>query len=512
MSMRVHSRFLILAALISLAWLAVVCVLGERFRVPSGDGILYSLPFAVAKHPFDLGIPFLDDFQGYGSSWGHNWPGSMWVKGVFFMVLPYSRMADVMILSWFQLLAAMLTGLMVLKSCGKMPIALAAFVIVLSDRILLLTCSANRFESIALAAVLLLYAQTPLLSPNTVIRKCLGTIAAFLCPILHPYALVLAGIIIAHDLLTSRNNEAAALKEAGLRLTAFLLGCIMLAGWFMLDAEAWRQFTTNVKLQKSFYTHWDSVMAGLSNYKLCSGFILWSLGLICMFLPASGRCKPSDENLQSRDSRFRLLAPTLLIATIAVHSLTRCENYYYLVFGTPFAVIIAFPALARVSACMPPPVRWMPLAGIAAVTLLHATILPHRLFQFWKAGKPDLSQECADVLRSLPPEKTVFIPHPLWAAACEQEKHAIRWFTFPVVSSRMTREAYEKLAYAKAKPGDILIIENIGARQPDKFGNYPTFATTPPDPERWRHLRDHRRIFPGSSPWGIDLSLYEFIR
>jgi hypothetical protein len=512
MSMRVHSRFLVPAALISLVWLAVVCVLGERFRVPSGDGIMYSLPFAVAKNPFDLGIPFLDDFQGYGSSWGHNWPGSMWVKGIIFMVLPYSRMMDVMILSLFQLLAAMLTGLMILKACGKMPIALAAFAIILSDRLLLLTCSGNRFESIALAAVLVLYSQAPSLSPQPVLRRCLGAFAAFLCPVLHPYALVLAGIIIAHDFLATGKKDITALKEPALRLMAFLLGCMLLAGWFVLDAGAWHQFSTNVKLQKSFYTHWDSVLAGLSNYRMHSGLILWSLGLICVFMTASGCAKSLNETLPPLDSRFRLLGPLLLIATIIVHTLTRCENYYYLVFGTPFAVITAFSALSRVSACMPPPVRWMPLAGIAAVTLLHATILPHRLFQFWKAGMPDLGQACSDVLNGLPHDKTVFIPHPLWAAACEKGKPAIRWFTFPVVSSRMTREAYEKLTYADAKPGDILIIENSSARQPDKFGNFPTFATTPPDPERWRHLSDRRWMFSGSSPWGIDLSLYEFIR
>lgn len=507
-----HKTVVPLIACIALAWLAVVCMLAERFRVPSGDGIMYSLPFAVAKHPFNLGIPFLDDFHGYGSSWGHHWPGSMWIKGLFFVILPYSRMTDVMILSSFQLVAAMLTGLMVLKACGKMPIALAACALILSDRILLLTCSANRFESIALAAVLLLYAQTPQLSPITIIRRCLGTMAAFLCPILHPYALVLAGIIIAHDFLTSGTNGRAALKEPTLRLMAFLLGCMMLAGWFILDAEAWRQFTTNVKLQKSFYTHWDSVIAGLSNYKMHGGVILWSLGLVCVLLPSSGRGKSRDGNLPPLDSRFRVLGPVLLIATMAVHSLTRCENYYYLVFGTPFAVIIAFSALSRISAGMPPAARWMPLAGIAAVTLLHASILPHRLFQFWKAGMPDLGQACTDVLNSLPPEKTLFIPHPLWAAACGQENARIRWFTFPVVSSKLTRQAYEELTFAKAKPGDILIIENIGARQPDKFGNYPTFATTPPDPERWRHLRDHKWVFAGSSPWGIDLSLYEAIR
>jgi hypothetical protein len=167
-------------------------------------------------------------------------------------------------------------------------------------------------------------------------------------------------------------------------------------------------------------------------------------------------------------------------------------------------------AATRLVACMPPPIRWIPAVSIASITLLHASILPHRLLQFWKAGMPDMHQTYSNVLRALPPGSTVFIPHSLWPAATEDNAHNIRWFTFPIASRKEVRENYEHLAYANVKPGDILVIENSGAGKPDRFGLYPTFKTTPPDPAHWRHLRTHRQIFAGAIPWGIDLSIYEF--
>lgn len=132
--------------------------------------------------------------------------------------------------------------------------------------------------------------------------------------------------------------------------------------------------------------------------------------------------------------------------------------------------------------------------------------------QFWKDGMPDLSQAYLDIPPSVPPEKKR-VHSPSLVGCGEREKNrGKRWFTFPIASQRRVREHYARQAYANARPVDILIIENGGARQPDKYGIYPTFAITPPDPGSWRHLRNHKRIFGADSPRGIDLSPHAFIR
>ena len=136
---------------------------------------------------------------------------------------------------------------------------------------------------------------------------------------------------------------------------------------------------------------------------------------------------------------------------ILIHTVTRCENFTYLAFGSPFAVMMVCIAATRLGDCMPPSTRWIPAVGIAGITLLHASILPHRLLQFWKAGLPNLSAEFTAVLEKIPANRTVYIPHPFWPAATEDSKHEIRWFTLPIASPRAIRERYEKKAYATAE-------------------------------------------------------------
>ena len=216
-----------IGAAISVIWLVLVCQLAQRFNIPSGDGILYSLPLAVARHPLDLGIPYLNNFDGYGSSWGHHWPGAMWLKGVVFMALPYSRIADVAVLSLFQWLAAATAGWLVWRATGNMWSAAAAVILLLSDRLLLQACFGNRFESIAVAVVLLLFANSVTGFGNRgALSRAFTCLLAFLCPTLHPYALVMGALILGHDWLYRNGPHGATPSDCAARAGAFVLGCL----------------------------------------------------------------------------------------------------------------------------------------------------------------------------------------------------------------------------------------------------------------------------------------------
>jgi len=512
-----------IGAALAAIWLIVVCQLAARFNIPSGDGILYSLPFAAAKHPFDLGIPFLDNFDGYGSSWGHHWPGAMWLKGMVFFVLPYSRTADVALLSVFQLLAAVTAAWVVWKTTARVWPAAAALVLLLSDRLLVVACAGNRFEPIAVAVVVALLAHCVTGCGNRGAGWRVATcLLFFLCPTLHPYALVLGGIILGFDCLSHGRRHGG---DCVLRAGAFALGCLAVIAWFVIQPDALRQFTANLAIQKSFYHDWNSVWDGLGNYRLGGGWMLWLAGLAAAGLLMAGWNSARNASQLPLSPALRFLAPALLIAVITIHTVTRCENFHYLAFGTPFVVIMVCVLAARIvhgpaSARHPDPggtncgfrsmLRWLSAAVLGILVLVHATILPFRVLQFVRAGCPDINAEISSVLDRIPANRAVFIPHLMWPAATHDRTHEICWFTFPVASPRQVRAHYERLAYAKAKPGDILIVDNLGAAGPDLFGLYPTFPLLPPDPARWKLTDTTKHLYHGSVTWGLDLSVYEF--
>ena len=522
-----------LVALFSILWLAANYVLAARFSISGSDGVMYSLPLAFAKHPFDLGIPFLSNFEGYGSAWGHQWPGALWIKGLIFWLVPYSKLADVMVLAVFQWLVAGVAAVCVWRTTGVIWASAAAWIILLSDRLMLNTCWGNRFETIAIAVLLILFAdsletssgsKTPgtrsqkMDSPRGTPWRWIVRLAAFLCPTVHPYAFALGLLIIAFDLVCPLVFKGAKPRDAFWKVGCFMAGILATIAWFMTQPEALRQFTANLALQKSFFSNWNTVIDGLRvNYRLGGGLLLWGVAFWAGASLAIGFQKRRNGG-SVEASALRLLTPSLLLAVFAIHTVTRCENYNYLAFGAPFAVVLICVQAALISAKRPYPAarhhlsgRCIPVVLALLVLSLHATIIPFRILQFIRAGSPDLRLETAEVLAGIPAGRAVYIPHILWPAAAEDRNHEIRWFTFPIASPRQLRERYEAMAYAKAKPGDFLVIDNSTASGVDKFGLKPTFNLSPPDPTRWKLSGTATHLFQGSIQWGVDLSIYEFI-
>lgn len=500
---------------VAAGWLVLVGILASRFSLPSSDGILYSLPFASARHPFDLGIPFLDGFRDYGTTWGHHWPGAMWIRGALFSVLPFSRDADVIVLSLFQCLSATAAAAAVRACTGKLWIAAAVWILLLSDRLLLLACSGNRFESVAVAAVVcwfsLVFAQSRALPP---LGKWGARIAAFLSPTLHPYAVVMGAMIAVYDLLDCRRQSLPA-RESFIRLGCFLLGSAATVSWFAFQPAALAQFAANAALQNTFYQNWNTVILGLQNYRLGGGLLLWSTGLIAGAALGGGWVRLPGT--QARADAFRFLAPALLVAVIAIHTLIRCENFTYLAFGTPFAAILLALFVNGLgvkesieASVVRKPLRWFPLALFTSVFLTHVAILPFRTLQFYRAGCPDLKAEISSFLGTLPPDASVYIPHLMWPAAGQAKDRKIRWFTLPLASPAGVRAEYEEIAYSRARPGDFLVIDNLAAAGGDRFGLHPTFPVLPPDPARWVPVKTKTLMMPGSVPWGLDLTAYRF--
>jgi len=494
------------AAALSASWLILVCLLAQRFAIPSGDGILYALPLAVAKQPFDLGIPFLGNFDGYGCAWGHHWPGAMWLRGAIFSMLPYGRMADIAVLSLCQLLTALTAACLVWAATRKVWPVAACVILILSDRLLLLACAGNRFESISVAVVLLWFANSVTRLDQQHARwRWLARAMAWVCPTLHPYGLVLGVVILGYDWLAARSQPASVAREWRVRAGCFMLGCLAVGAWFLTQPDALRQFSANLAVQKSFYQNWNSVVAGLANYRLGGGVILWAGGATAAGALVAGCYHDQSQVAPPLPPAIRFLAPALFATVIGVHTVTRCENFHYLAFGAPFAAIMVCVVAAGVSG-----ERRSPAIVLGLLVLLHATILPYRLLQFIRAGCPDFNAEIVEVLGGIPANRAVYIPHLFWAAAANDHKHSLRWWTLPLASPRQVRQRYEHLAYAAAKPGDILIVDNTSAAATDRFGVLPTFPLQPPDPTLWQRLYVRRHLCQAAVPWGLDLTVYEF--
>jgi len=488
------------SALLFLGWLVFNALMAVRFSFASGDSVMYALPLAVARHPFDLGIPFIGEFEGYGTHWGHQWPGGMWLRGLLFQVLPYSRLADVVVLHLFIGLAALLTYRLVREAVGLRWPAWLAAALLLSDRNLLLAAAAQRFEPMALACVLVL-AVDVLCPPPVRGWRFWVRVAAFLCPLLHPYALVLGALLLGLGLVAAPGTvRERVVRRAGEGLS-FVAGCAAWVLWFALQPEAWRQFVENMALQESFYRNWNTVWAGLTNYRLGGGFLLWGLALVGAVKLAADAARPP---------LVRLVLPLWFGAVIVLHTVTRCENYHYLTLGSAPAVGLAAILAAGLSRRWTTDARrWLPAAGLAALLGIHAVIFPYRLLQFQRAGRPDLAAELQAVLAGIPAGRTVFIPPVAWPAAVADPRPGLRFWTFPVVSKRESRARYEAAAYDAAKPGDVLVVDRFTLSMPDPFGMLPVMPMTPPDPERWRRVSSHRRMFQGAVPWGLDLEVYE---
>lgn len=496
----------------SALWLLISCVLAERFNIPSADGVMYSLPLAKARSFFVFGVPFLDNFDGYGAAWGHQWPGSMWLKSLVFHLVPYSRTADVALLSVFQLLAALSASFVVWKATLKWWASAATLTLIVSDRLLVLSCAGNRFESIAVSVVILLFvnsARDP--DQKHMGWRWLSFGLAFICPTLHPYALGMGAIIIGYDCITEGLQKHSSSRESLWLLFAFGCGCAAMVASFITQPEALKQFTTNLALQKTFYQNWNGVIEGLKqNYRIGGGIVLWGAGLLASGMFIFGWPSTKRPNAERISTAWRFLAPTLFIAVLIVHTVTRCVNFTYLAFGSPFAVMMICVTAARMYDSCRSCIRWVPITVVLTITAMHGLLIPYRIFQFKQAAHPNVHAELAAILSEIPQENTIYIPHLFWATAIQDTSHKIRWSSFPIASSRITRERYELSAYAGAKPGDTLIIDNSAAREIDRFGVHPTFKQLPPDPSKWLWVKNREMLFPGSIPWGMDLSIYKF--
>jgi hypothetical protein len=497
-----------LVAFLSLAWLGLNAFLAARFSLASGDSMMYSLPLAFARHPFDLGIPFLGDFDGFGSAWGHQWPGAMWLRGLIFTVLPFDRVIDQAVLLVFQWLVAMLSAWCVLTAgAGRLAAALTA-VMLLSDRLMLQACAGNRFETVAIAAVMLLFCSLQAGERGRAWRWA-GRVGALLCPLMHPYALGLGGLMIVAGLIPAWRRACGSRREPWVRAGCFAGGLLLFALWLAIDGESRQQLRDNLALQKSFYVNRNAVIGALTNYRLGGGFLLWGGALLAAI--ALGVTKP-DRLAHGCKLPWtaRLLAPALWLAVAGVHTLSRCENFTYLAFGSPFAMIVVATAVGRWAAQADFRGRCLAIGLLVGLTCLHAAIFPFRLLQFHRAGYPDLAREVEEILERVPAGRRVLIPHVLWPAAVEDRDHEVRWWTFAVASPRATRERYEERAYGDLRAGDVLVVDHGSAGGVDKFGLMPTFPLMPPDPAKWRLVWEKKMLFPGAASWGLDLSGYEF--
>ncbi len=497
---KVHRLTLCFGFIFLVLWASVNVLLATRFGFVSIDSVIYGLPLANARHVFDLGIPFLQNYTELGGSWGHQWPGSMWLKACFFLLVPYHVAWDFTLLYLAQAVAGALLGWMIWKVTRSAWLAWIAALFVLSDRVLLLCGAGQRPETIAILAVaLLLFAARILVDKH---KWWTAVIVAF-AVISHPVVMIVAIALVFYwcwrapfVLEANRNTTIALLVGLGAGLFIFI-------SWLMFDLGARQQFWTNLQLQKSFYQHWNGVWTGLSNYRFGGGYVLWllALGSTCHFLYRllRGRIEPTSINR---------LHESLIVAWLiflVVHTCSKCENFSYLSIGSFFAIgVVVLESHIIRQRCA--------VVALSCLALMHVVILPYRCVQYFRSGMPDYSQHLRQWVEGLPERQRVFFPHVLWPVALTQHQREWLWWTLPIASAQDGHRGYEKMAYARLRVGDLLIVDESMMAGEDKFGLQPQFPVIPPDVSRWRLIADFRSSVAGREDWGLHLRAYECVR
>ncbi len=505
--------------LLSFAWLVINVHISTHFRLLNSDSILYGLPLAVSTGPLDLRIPFIGDFETYGRAWGHQWPGAMWVRASLFAAVPFSRDLDIGFLLICQWLSAFLAGWMVWKCIGIRTLAVCAALLVLSDRLIMTGVELHRFEALAGLSIMMLLSsawRADLLTPG--MWLVLGCSGAFLAPATHPYTGPLALVVLGALALKAFWFRECRCRDALLMGFFFLIGLAALFVWFYLQPAALEQYLRNVELQKSFSINYNPgnynvVWQQLVDYRFQTGRILWSLSLIAAIGLFFGR--PKNVQLLPGFSFLRFALPGLLGGVIFLHTVTRCNNHSYLTLGNAAAgMILATYGGTLVKA----PRAFLRMTGIAAsvvfvmIAVTWATITPYRVYQYARAGFPDLERYVDDILREIPADRKVYLSPPFWDAATRLDlPHEYRLWTFAIASSEERRARYEDWAYSDLKPGDILLVDRLALRLGDKWGFLPTKKVLPPDNRYWKKKKTLKRLFTGgASDFGYDFEVYEY--
>ncbi len=491
--------------ILSTAWLIV------RFRGLDSDSIMYGLPLAFSKGPFSLAIPWIGSFPPYSESWGHHWPGAVWLRGAIFAVIPFERIFDISLLLALQMAAAWLIGALVWDASRSRIAAFAGFLIIASDRVLITGIQLHRFEAPAVLALVLLFCGLARTAGMASSRSWLiaSAIGAFAAACTHPFAMLvgagLTGLGVV-DWIVFRNRRAL---SALIPPAAFGLGLGALAIYYFAVPGAWPQFHENLFLQNSFNQASRLIMLSHLVHYRGMGHALWLLAAAGFFIVPIRLWRDSDP----LKAFVAWAMPLAALAIPAIFFLTRSVNNSYLVLGTPFAAALVATAAGLVAGCsIPRGLRAVALGVIALLALGFFTVYPYRWLQFFKAGMPDFPRAMNQIVEKVPAGSRLYIPPPLWdASRAVAGQHDVRLWTFCIASPLERRVAYEKLAYSDTREGDYLIVDRLATRRGDPWGILPTFEIFPPDERFWTKEFEEIRKFPGAgNDFGYDLVLYRF--
>lgn len=497
--------------LISAAWLLANAVVILRFRMLDSDSIMYGLPLAFAHHPLDLKIPWIGDLESYDNVWGHHWPGGMWLRAALYSLVPFTRVFDVTLLLLAVWGAATLTGHVIWKATGWPWLAATGAFLIMSDRLLVGAPQLHRFEPLGVLAFTAYLAYV--IESRENLPKMwvfLGWLAAFILPTVHPFGLPLGGILTLFIVIKAFALRSTTKLQAIGTMIFAAAGMTVLFLWFGMVPGTKDQLEANIALQNTFKRDdYATLWMGLDGYRFQSGRILWVLSTFSCLFTLFGLTKKSQSTLCS--NTLRLLPALLFIGHAAFYTITRTANYAYICFGFPVAAILIAISIRGfydygLSFC------YRTASALFLITVsLFATFTPYRLFQYAKAGFPDLSKIPREILEDIHPGKTVYIPPPMWYAASIDNSHSYKLWTFCVASSSELRKKYERLAYSDIHQGDILIVDNLAGRRGDPYGILPTFNYRNLDPEYWKPIRHIKKLYPGKDlDFGYDFLVYEY--
>lgn len=452
---------------------------------PQADGLRPKLP----------GLGPVPEFE-HGSEL--SLPGVFWVKRLLFLLIPYSLPTDQLFCLACLVVSAALAAC-ILQSKGWNGLTIASiFCMILLDRTFLTNVSGTRPESIAIMLLLSGYA---FIMGGRFWMMMAGGLCLGFAGTMHIYAVLMAPVLAAVSCLNGQCTlKMFPWRKGLLIMLGMLVSWLSVVLFWWMHPDAWKLFTDNFLIQRSFHNNSSRFFGYISSFRLGAGWMI--LLLLSVFAALACRQLRITEATK-RPMLWFFVTIFCLFAVPLSFSVLKTEQYFYGVFVW-LSVVAGFPSALQAS------LRWR--NAITAICLFIALTSLIRLGARVKLGFDLKGSESMHELRKEwlatrvkgAPRLYYFTYE--WDIAHQVGVSDVRFYTFPLPTLPDILVAYETTMLQDMPDGSMLLFErdhadhcpyaNKGAFDPKLHGGWRLLET-----KTWHY--DLSPAKPAASVWEL---------
>jgi hypothetical protein len=464
------------------------------FTCPSADTWCYMGPAAGGGTPFHLSALFLGEFLRSNEVWGLHFPAAPLFYSAVFAVVKFQPAVGIALMLALWALLGFASGRIAFQATRQVFWSVVAGAIVLVDHSMLSVVQFERPELLAsLDLILVWFALSGAAPLNRRFRGAIAFFAAFFLPLVHPVTLVMGPAIGLILWLGTRNEKQVRRPTLTLAAFGYIAGFATLVLWFVLQPDAWKQFSDHASVASGTYNYGRTFVYALWHFytPTFTGCFLWGIAIVF--------CVPIVlRSIRSGEGGNMVLCIGGAMLLLGVIFLQKFSNEYYIAVLLPEAACMAVVFLHRLDADILGGKRHQ---GFIALTILfvaaHSLVWATRTKKFVDAGEPRIRDELRGIVQGLPHLHHVLIPEVLWEAALPLTG-SYRLNTLPQMATAARRLSYENTVYPQLESGDIVIVDRLQLNQPMEQCDRVSFTA----------IANFKHLFPGRIVWGYDLTVW----